>query len=65
MPGTQEQIYSAAADGVLVLTANRRLFRHLREGFDCWMQEQGRQAWSTRRFTATKVGCPCVSMSWV
>lgn len=42
-----QYIFEAAFNGALILTANKRLFRHLREGYDCWMQEQGHKAWST------------------
>jgi ATP-dependent helicase/nuclease subunit B len=42
-----QYIFEAASNGALILTANKRLFRHLREGYDRWMQEQGHKAWST------------------
>lgn len=37
----------AAASGSLILTANKRLFRCLRQLFDEWMLEQGKSVWST------------------
>lgn len=42
-----QYIFDAASDGALILTANKRLFRHLREGYDLWMQNRGQKAWST------------------
>ena len=42
-----ENVISAAADGTLVLTANKRLFRHLRDQFDQRMVAAGKQVWST------------------
>ena len=40
-------VMTAAADGALVLTANKRLFRHLREKFDQQMLAAGKKVWST------------------
>lgn len=42
-----KNVLSAAADGTLVLTANKRLFRHLRDQFDQQMVAAGMQVWST------------------
>lgn len=36
-----------AANGAVLLTANRRLARHLRQAFDLWQQERGSNAWRT------------------
>ena len=47
MQNIHQKTLTAAASGALVLTANKRLFRYLRELFDEWMLEQGRQVWST------------------
>ena len=41
------QIFVKASHGALVLTANKRLFRYLREKYDLWMQEQGKSVWPT------------------
>ena len=43
----QQKIISAAADGALVLTANRRLARHLVAAFDQKMQADGHSVWQT------------------
>ena len=45
--GTQRNIISALADGALVLTVNKRLFRHLRDSFDQQMLAEGKCVWST------------------
>lgn len=42
-----EKVLSAAVEGALVLTANKRLFRHLRDQFDQRMVAAGEQVWST------------------
>ena len=42
-----DNVIAAAADGALVLTANKRLFRHLREQFDQQMIAAGKKVWST------------------
>lgn len=41
----QQQVITAAQQGSLVLTANKRLFRVLREGYDQQMLRQGHSAW--------------------
>lgn len=41
------KIFIKASRGALILTANKRLFRYLREKYDLWMQEQGKSAWAT------------------
>ncbi|MCD6582229.1 MAG: PD-(D/E)XK nuclease family protein [Desulfuromusa sp.] len=43
----QQKVISAAAAGALVLTANKRLFRHLRDCFDQQMLAEGKSVWST------------------
>lgn len=43
----QQKVISAAATGALVLTANKRLFRHLRDCFDQQMLAEGKSVWST------------------
>lgn len=45
--GYQQKVISAAASGALVLTANKRLFRHLRDCFDQQMLAKGKSVWST------------------
>lgn len=40
-----EQLLAAAAEGALILTANKRLARHLGRLYDERMQSEGRQAW--------------------
>ena len=47
MQNIHQKTLAAAASGALVLTANKRLFRYLRELFDEWMLERGKQVWST------------------
>ncbi len=42
-----QKIISAAADGALVLTSNKRLSRHLQTAFDRQMLADGRAAWKT------------------
>ncbi len=42
-----QKAISAAADGALILTVNKRLFRYLRESFDQQMLEQGKCVWPT------------------
>ncbi len=42
-----DKVISAAAAGALVLTANKRLFRHLRDCFDQQMLAEGKSVWST------------------
>jgi hypothetical protein len=42
-----EQLFAAAAEGALILTANKRLARHLVRLYDERMQSEGRQAWQT------------------
>ncbi len=42
-----DEVIAAAADGVLVLTANKRLFRHLREQFDQQMLAAEKKVWLT------------------
>lgn len=42
-----QDIFQDVSDGALVLTANRRLFRHLREKYDRWMRDQGGHVWPT------------------
>ena len=42
-----DKAISAAAAGALVLTANKRLFRHLRDRFDQQMLAAGKSVWST------------------
>jgi probable DNA repair protein len=45
--GSQKNIISALAEGALVLTVNKRLFRHLRDSFDQQMLAEGKSVWST------------------
>ena len=47
MSAFQEKIISAAADGALVLTANKRLARHLVAAFDQQLQAAGNRVWQT------------------
>lgn len=47
MQVSPRQLFTYAAQGALILTANKRLFRHLREGFGHWMSDTGHQAWIT------------------
>ena len=42
-----DNVISAAADGALILTVNKRLFRYLRERFDQQMIATGKKVWST------------------
>lgn len=42
-----DQTISAAQRGALVLTANRRLYRHLRSGYAARMQQEGKAVWAT------------------
>ena len=42
-----EQLLTAATEGALILTANKRLARHLGRLYDQRMQSEGRQAWQT------------------
>jgi probable DNA repair protein len=42
-----EQLLTAAAEGALILTANKRLARHLGRLYDQRMQSEGRQSWQT------------------
>jgi probable DNA repair protein len=42
-----EQLLAAAAEGALILTANKRLARYLGRLYDQRMQLEGRQAWQT------------------
>ncbi|MEA3363259.1 MAG: PD-(D/E)XK nuclease family protein [Thermodesulfobacteriota bacterium] len=43
----REKVISAAAQGALVLTANKRLSRYLHSRFDQQMQVEGESVWST------------------
>ena len=47
MANSQHKVISAAADGALVLTVNKRLFRYLRDSFDQQMVADGHSVWST------------------
>jgi len=47
LPANATTIVTAAADGALILTANKRLSRHLSATFDQQMQTIGRTVWST------------------
>jgi probable DNA repair protein len=47
MPPGFDTVVTVAAGGGLVLTANKRLYRHLLERFEASMLERGRQVWST------------------
>ncbi len=47
MSDIQSKIISAAADGALILTANKRLARHLGAAFDRQMQLEGKIVWPT------------------
>ncbi len=42
-----DRVISAAATGALILTANKRLFRHLRDQFDQQMLAEGKSVWPT------------------
>jgi len=42
-----DNVMTSAADGALILTVNKRLFRHLREQFDQQMIAAGKKVWST------------------
>ncbi len=46
MPNSLKKILQAAHSGALVLTANKRLYRHLSSAYDQWMQESGVKVWS-------------------
>ncbi|PLY04009.1 MAG: hypothetical protein C0622_03460 [Desulfuromonas sp.] len=41
------RIFPAITQGALLLTVNKRLFRHLRESYDQWMLAQGKNVWPT------------------
>ncbi|MBN1958655.1 MAG: PD-(D/E)XK nuclease family protein [Desulfuromonadales bacterium] len=41
------QVFSKASQGALVLTANKRLSRYLRDRYDLWMQQNGHKLWTT------------------
>lgn len=43
----QSDVFEEIEKGALVLTANRRLFRHLRENYDRWMLNTGKSVWKT------------------
>ncbi|MDX2480893.1 MAG: PD-(D/E)XK nuclease family protein [Desulfuromusa sp.] len=43
----KQKVITAAAEGALVLTVNKRLFRHLRDCFDQQMLARGESVWST------------------
>lgn len=45
--GDQQTVLEAAEEGALVLTANKRLARHLHHLFDERMKDLGRPAWTT------------------
>lgn len=47
MTDFKQKIIAAAAAGALVLTVNKRLFRHLRDCFDQQMLAQGERVWTT------------------
>ncbi|HEY5674618.1 MAG TPA: PD-(D/E)XK nuclease family protein [Malonomonas sp.] len=47
MPEPVSKLITAAADGALILTANKRLSRHLRTTFDRQMQRSGKTVWPT------------------
>ena len=47
MTDFQQKIISAATEGALVLTVNKRLFRSLRDCFDQQMLERGKRVWPT------------------
>ncbi|WP_321391231.1 PD-(D/E)XK nuclease family protein [uncultured Desulfuromusa sp.] len=47
MTDSHQRVISAAADGALVLTVNKRLFRYLRDRFDQYMLDKGKSVWST------------------
>jgi ATP-dependent helicase/nuclease subunit B len=43
----KQKVITAAVEGALILTVNKRLFRHLRDCFDQQMLGQGKSVWST------------------
>lgn len=47
IPSEHLPLLQEAARGAVLLTANRRLARHLRHVYDLWHQERGNSAWRT------------------